>query len=101
MEILVVSPCQKRQLKSNIFCAILCMYKNLPIISLNNISFASELDDNIGAVPENSDSDASLSGKIAELAPEGSLNRGYASILFNFHLTGSVLANELKLQQVF
>lgn len=65
-------------LKPNIFCAIRCMYQSFPINLSNNISFASQAVDDVGAVPEINDGDTSLSG---ELSPDGNLNKGlYASV---------------------
>lgn len=54
--------------------------KVFPINLSNNISFALQVDDNVGAVPENNDSENGLSGQNGDLSPEGSLNKGYISI---------------------
>ena len=48
------------------------------------VAFASENNSNVGAVLENNGSDTSLSGQNGELSPEGSLNKGYASIFLTF-----------------
>jgi hypothetical protein len=45
---------------------------------LNTISFKFQIDDNVEAVPENNEIDASLTGQNGDLSPEESLNKGYA-----------------------
>ena len=44
----------------------------------NNISFPFQVDDNVEAVPENNEIDASLAGQGDDLSPEGSVNKGNA-----------------------
>lgn len=43
-------------------------------------------DDNVEAVPDNNEIDASLSGQSDDLSPEGSANKGYALLIFKSRL---------------
>lgn len=80
--------------KIKIFCVIRCMHQSFPTNLSNNISFASQAGDDVGAITENIDSDTSLSGQSDELSPEGSLTTGYASISFQFLFAWLILADE-------
>jgi hypothetical protein len=40
--------------------------------------FLIQVDDNVEAVPENNEIDASLTGQSDDLSSEGNLNKGYA-----------------------